>query len=252
MSNEENIQQAYEDNKPESPPEIIIPLAEMPAIDVIEQPVTTNPKPETETMEVHHHPDIHHKPKKWKEYFLEFLMIFLAVTMGFIAENIREHQTEKKIGRELIHSLVDDLKADTAEFNSNAKFWTTRLKGIDSLRYYIQPGIKSNNTLRIYYWVEEMFEFADFKYHDATIQQLRNTGNFRLIQKHNIIDSLIAYDGSVKSLYFNVENTARIEYLFLRHMQTELFNSIYFKRFSNQLPDTKNTEKSSLVSCKNI
>ncbi len=31
-------------------------------------------------MEVHHHPDLHHKPKKWKEYFLEFLMIFLAVT----------------------------------------------------------------------------------------------------------------------------------------------------------------------------
>ena len=41
-------------------------------------------KQETENMEVHHHPDLHHKPKKWKEYFLEFLMIFLAVTMGFI------------------------------------------------------------------------------------------------------------------------------------------------------------------------
>ena len=50
---------------------------------------TINPNQETENMEVHHHPDLHHKPKKWKEYFLEFLMIFLAVTMGFIAENIR-------------------------------------------------------------------------------------------------------------------------------------------------------------------
>ena len=27
---------------------------------------------EPEIMEVHHHPDLHHKPKKWKEYFLEF------------------------------------------------------------------------------------------------------------------------------------------------------------------------------------
>src|SRR6266536_2859551 len=208
---------------------------------------TINPNQETETMEVHHHPDIHHKPKKWKEYFLEFLMIFLAVTMGFIAENIREHQTDKKIGRELIRSLVDDLKADTAAFNDNARFWTTRLKGIDSLRYYIQPVIKSNNTDRTYYWVEQMFEFADFKYHDATIQQLRNTGNFRLIEKRNIIDSLVAYDGSIKSLYFNVENTARSQYLFLRHMQTELFNSSYFKRFSSQLPDTTNTEESFII-----
>jgi hypothetical protein len=29
------------------------------------------PHKETENMEVHHHPDLHHKPKKWKEYFLE-------------------------------------------------------------------------------------------------------------------------------------------------------------------------------------
>ena len=41
-------------------------------------------------MEVHHHPDLHHNRKKFQEYFLEFLMIFLAVSMGFIAENTRE------------------------------------------------------------------------------------------------------------------------------------------------------------------
>ena len=40
-------------------------------------------------MEVHHHP--HVEKKNFKEYFLEFLMIFLAVTLGFFAENIREH-----------------------------------------------------------------------------------------------------------------------------------------------------------------
>jgi hypothetical protein len=46
------------------------------------------PNQETENMEVHHHPDLHHKPKPWKEYFLEFLMIFLAVTMGFLRKVI--------------------------------------------------------------------------------------------------------------------------------------------------------------------
>lgn len=37
----------------------------------------------THKMEVHHHPDLHDKKKHWQGYFLEFLMIFLAVTMGF-------------------------------------------------------------------------------------------------------------------------------------------------------------------------
>ena len=32
-------------------------------------------------MEVHHHPNV--EKKNFKEYFLEFLMIFLAVTLGF-------------------------------------------------------------------------------------------------------------------------------------------------------------------------
>jgi hypothetical protein len=45
-------------------------------------------------MDVHHHPDLHHKKKNFKEYFLEFLMIFLAVTLGFIGSirNIRIYQ----------------------------------------------------------------------------------------------------------------------------------------------------------------
>lgn len=192
---------------------------------------TTNQ--ETENMEVHKHPQhVTHK-KKWTEYLLEFFMIFFAVTLGFIAENIREHQVEKKVEKEFIYSLLDDLKADTAAFNDNARFWSIRLKGIDSLRSYIQPGIKSNAIDRMYYWVEQMFDFTDFKYHEATIQQLRNTGNFRLIEKKIIVDSLLTYDASIKSYYFNVETTARGQYLFLRHMQTQLFNSIYFKRFSS-------------------
>jgi len=38
-------------------------------------------------MEVHHHPDLHHRKKKFKEYVLECLMIFLAVTLGFFCGN---------------------------------------------------------------------------------------------------------------------------------------------------------------------
>ena len=53
---------------------------------------TENPKLQTEEMEVHKHPHhVAHK-KKWGEYFLEFLMLFLAVFLGFMAENVREHR----------------------------------------------------------------------------------------------------------------------------------------------------------------
>ncbi len=67
----------------------------------IHQPLTSNNQPQTEeNMEVHHHGHVHEK-KKWKEYVFQFLMLFLAVFCGFLAENQREHvvenQREKKI-----------------------------------------------------------------------------------------------------------------------------------------------------------
>ena len=45
-------------------------------------------------MEVHHPHHPTHK-KKWSEYIIEFVMLFTAVTLGFFAENVREHQVEK-------------------------------------------------------------------------------------------------------------------------------------------------------------
>jgi hypothetical protein len=52
-------------------------------------------------MEVHHHP--HVEKKNFKEYFLEFLMIFLAVTLGFFDRNISKHFSKLKAVCQLAH-----------------------------------------------------------------------------------------------------------------------------------------------------
>jgi hypothetical protein len=63
-------------------------------------------------MEVHHHS---HKPKNWKEYITEFIMLFAAVTLGFLAENLREHQIiEHRVEQNKI-SILKDLEADSIE-----------------------------------------------------------------------------------------------------------------------------------------
>ena len=63
-------------------------------------------------MEVHHHS--HTSRKKWTHYFWEFIMLFLAVFCGFLAENFREHQIEHKRAKQFARSLLNDLKEDTA------------------------------------------------------------------------------------------------------------------------------------------
>src|SRR5215831_9908540 len=103
---------------------------------------TTNIDPvnqiqETENMEVHKHPHhVTHK-KKWGEYLLEFLMLFLAVFLGFVAENIREHQVEKNREVELIKSLTLDLEDDINGLDAMMALEHTAISKLDTLMYLL-------------------------------------------------------------------------------------------------------------------
>jgi hypothetical protein len=94
-------------------------------------------------MEVHHHAGDHHGPKKFKDYFLEFLMIFLAVTMGFLAENFREFITDRNHVKELAGQLKEDLKHDTASTSKLIEFELVQINRADSLYHMlIQPALQ--------------------------------------------------------------------------------------------------------------
>ncbi len=121
-------------------------------------PVPTEPKElptepkelPTENMEVHHHPDLHHEKKPWKEYLLEGLMIFFAVFMGFIAENIRESIDNNEHARQLTSQLVRDLKTDTMELTNVNIEERQILKANDSLFNLLQQPLAKKPTPKPY------------------------------------------------------------------------------------------------------
>ena len=190
MSNEENIQQVSEDNKPGSLPEIIMPLAEIPAIAAIEQPITKNPKPETETMEVHHHPQV--EKKNFKEYVLEGLMIFLAVTMGFIAENIREKITDKERLHDYVLSLTGDLKSDIALYDSSIRFNNRYSQMIDTIFQNLTS--EQGDIGKVYIMARRLTMGSSLISPDSkTFEQMKSSGGLRLIHKQAIADSIGAY-----------------------------------------------------------
>ncbi len=154
-------------------------------------------------MEVHHHPDLEHKHKHFKEYFLEFLMIFLAVTMGFIAENIREHFTDRSKEREYIHGFITNVETDTARLADVISFDRRQLKGIDSFLMLAHAPMADNNNRRTFYrlFIKYFYNSALFKSSDATLQQLKNTGDYRLIIRDHAADSLAQYDAEINSIY---------------------------------------------------
>src|SRR5580704_19692067 len=135
-------------------------------------------------MEVHHHPDLHHERKKFREYLLECLMIFMAVTLGFFAETIREHISEKHREREYIIGLVNDLQSDTSDLKGIISRVDLELRGIDTLMS-ISKNHFTNTSVQdslFFYALEYTFNLHTFEFNDVTLVQLRNAGGYSLIR----------------------------------------------------------------------
>ena len=99
-------------------------------------------------MEVHHHPNP--EKKSFKEYLLEGLMIFLAVSMGFIAENIREHITENKVATEMAENLYYELHADSIKLSNILHAREKKIYGCTYVMKYLKDSSLTNPTDSFY------------------------------------------------------------------------------------------------------
>ncbi|MFZ1262523.1 MAG: hypothetical protein WAT34_03360, partial [Chitinophagaceae bacterium] len=100
-------------------------------------------------MEVHNH--THTPLKKWTHYFWEFFMLFLAVTLGFLVENKREHIVEHKREKEYVNSMLEDLKKDTANFSRTIKINARACNSIDTLISLLKRKDRKLFAREIYY-----------------------------------------------------------------------------------------------------
>ena len=199
---------------------------------------TINPNQETENMEVHHHThnpaEPHHK-KNWKSYFWEFLMLFLAVFCGFLAEYQLEHVIEHQREEKFAESLLDDIKKDTIDLAADIPFWDNYLKRIDTLRNEIKKPPSQRDLFLLYRCVIKMRNYDNFNYHDRTIQQLKNGGNFRLIRKKELADSLIDYDSEIQSELRDMESQSNNIWQNLNFLQDKIFISDFFQFRHNEM-----------------
>jgi len=153
--------------------------------------------------------------KKWRSYLLEFLMLFLAVFLGFVAENIRVKNAEQETEKQYMITMVEDLKSDTTRLAGLIVARKNRIIELDSLfnlissDRYIKEGNKVYGLYYFPYW-----DVLRFFPSDRTMQQLKNSGNLRLIRKENVSDALIRYDVFIRN---------RKEY---ESLQVELANQI--------------------------
>ena len=141
-------------------------------------------------MEVHHHP--HVEKKNFKEYFLEFLMIFLAVTMGFFAESLREKIVNNEKETHYLQGIAEDLKQDTAELSVVLKYQNILLKKMDSALSIPVADLKNIDVQDTFF--HQFFYFysweKEFVQNNNTFTQLSNGSGFSVIRRQETIDSI--------------------------------------------------------------
>lgn len=153
-------------------------------------------------MEVHHHPQMEHRPKPWKEYLLEFLMIFLAVSLGFFAESLRENIGDREKERDYISSLISNLKQDSLLLNEVVDFNQRKLQGLDSIIALSFTDIDDPVNRQLLYKCSRYISYySRFSSNDATMEQLKNSGGLRLIKHRHVADSIANYDMQMRAIY---------------------------------------------------
>ena len=163
-------------------------------------------------MEVHAH--AHTPRKKWTHYLWEFLMLFLAVFCGFLAENFREGQVEHHREKKYMYSLLQDLRADIIEIDSNLLLGHEVAVALDSVIYILNEEDPVKNVKRLYEKFPVAGRIVQAGFTDRTSSQLKNFGSLRLVRNADLSDSISSYwarvvvDEKIASLMSEVQGKA--------------------------------------------
>ena len=151
-------------------------------------------------MEVHAHS--HTSRKNWTHYLWEFLMLFFAVTLGFLVENQREHYVEHQREKQFVGSLFNDIKSDTANIAKIIIARTVKERMLDSMIYMMNSSDPGSLTKLIYPYAVLVGRTLPYRFipNDGTMQQLKNSGALRLIRNRKVVDSIAKYDINVRNM----------------------------------------------------
>lgn len=142
------------------------------------------------------------KKKKFREYFFEFMMIFLAVTLGFFAESYREILVERSNEKEYVKSMIEDAETDIENYKQAIALNEKRISKLDSLmNLSFNYNIDGSDDRNIYMLYRKCLRHPDLvSPTERTMMQLKNAGGMRLIQNKTASESIIHYDDFAKKL----------------------------------------------------
>ena len=172
------------------------------------------------------------KTSKYFKYAIgEIVLVVIGILIALQINNWNEEKKERKIEKNYVISLIEDLEIDTTKLSVLIKAYEKKEFEIDTvLRTYSKLSNSYNDTL----WrnLPSVIQFPDFIYTDRTMQQLENSGGMRFILNKDALNAIIDYDLSVKHLlesyipdlnfYYQNSNQMWFEIMDIEDYETDL------------------------------
>ena len=192
-------------------------------------------------MEVHAH--THTERKKWTHYLWEFLMLFLAVFCGFLAEYKLEHVIEHQREKQFIKSLIADLKSDQQILSQHILHVKTGITMMDSVITFLNtPSLIANNTGSLYYLARLGPRLNPLSTNNRTFEQLKNSGNFRLIGDIGTSNKIMTYYEKFPLIRL-LESVNETEFNEYKKVAAKVFDPAVFLKMEAENGEIKRTSE---------
>jgi len=159
----------------------------------------------------------------------EIVLVVIGILIALQINNWNISKAEKKVEKEFITSLIEDLQTDSFRLSQNIDHFQSKIIKIDTvLRMFKILNKGYNDTLRRN--LKEVKNYKDFIYTDRTMQQLKNSGGMRLITNKKAANGILDYDLSMRHLLESLQPDLLFYYEKSNEMWFEIVDKDDFER----------------------
>lgn len=127
----------------------------------------------------------------WWKLALELIVVFIGVSAGFLFDNFREEQSNRKLEGKYLESFYNNVMADSVEIQDMIQSSQNNMDITGRTVALMQAGTCTNDSALLALGV--MATFNNLNLEDATYASVVNSGNLGLIRDFEISEKIVYY-----------------------------------------------------------
>ncbi len=139
---------------------------------------------------------------KFSKYLLyaigEIILVVIGILIALQINNWNEEKSEKRIEREYMVNMLEDLKDDVNIYNSFQKRNGEIYKLVDSIVYGLKSEDRKSHVSQLAYWTRMVtIKWKIISPVERTYEQMKSSGHLRLIRDKKISEGVSNYYNSL-------------------------------------------------------